>query len=741
MTPAEVFVRLGRTIGIVAVVVAAATGAADAASTAGTIISNTVTATYGGPSGTTYGTQSNTINVTVSKVGAIVVSPKETAVDPASEGYPVGTQIVRTFTITNAGNYADAYTITQAQSGAGTIASIAFLTAGGPVPVTIGSTTTPTLQPAESIKVQLLITTTGVAVGATFALTLTARSTDTQTANGLVSDGGREFALAQPAASIGGMAGPNTVVTKLVDNVRTHSGQPGETVTYQIAFKNYGGSPATNVVVVDNVPPGLTPLPQTVALNGQNVASSASLAGQALTVKIGTLAVGASDTLTFDAIVAAGNIAGATFVNIANLQADGITQVATSPASVLIGLANIVYDGYAGSGSPVAGAVITLRDWSTKQIVTLPKTGSASSSSSFRAPAELLIGVPASGLPPNNANANPFTTGTDGAYSFAFEQAQLGTIAAPATYELDIAANGYRARRIQVTISPDASGLLYSATLKELDDQQLAVPGGFALTANAVSLSEVFGLLGNFPLFAPHPVAVTKTVDRDVASGGDRLLYTLGVSATGGAFGTTKVVDILPAGVAYAPGTARVDNVPAEPVRLGRTLTWTLGDLKNAHAITYACVVMPSAAEGSTLVNVVDVDALSASGTHATGSATADTRVVAGALGNRIVLTGRVFADVKRTGRFREGDTGVANVRIYLENGESVTTDRYGRYTFPSVHPGQHVLRVDAMTLPSTVRPYDDRRYDSTRSLQRLVHGLFDAGLMQDVNFALEPAS
>jgi hypothetical protein len=55
------------------------------------------------------------------------------------------------------------------------------------------------------------------------------------------------------------------------------------------------------------------------------------------------------------------------------------------------------------------------------------------------------------------------------------------------------------------------------------------------------------------------------------------------------------------------------------------------------------------------------------------------------------------------------------------------------------VHPGQHVLRVDPTTLPLTVRPYDDRRYDSTRSLERLVHGLFDAGLMQDVNFALEP--
>ena len=67
-------------------------------------------------------------------------------------------------------------------------------------------------------------------------------------------------------------------------------------------------------------------------------------------------------------------------------------------------------------------------------------------------------------------------------------------------------------------------------------------------------------------MFAPHPLAVTKTVDRDVASGGDRLLYTVQVGASGGSFGATKVVDTLPAGVAYAPGTARVDNVPVEPL-------------------------------------------------------------------------------------------------------------------------------------------------------------------------------
>ena len=737
-----VFARLVRTMSLAVSLFACATGLGEASPAAGVIISNTVTGQYTDPLGLTYGVQSNTVSVSVAAVAAIAVSPKETAVDATSEGFPIGTPIVRTFTITNAGNVADAYTIQSLTTGVGTITSVAFLTASGTLPVTLGTTPSPKLQPGESIKVQAVVATTGAAVGVAFPIAITARSTNTSVANGLVTDSGKEWALAEPGASIAGPAGPTTSINKLVNQVRSHSASPGEQITYSIVFKNYGGSPATNVVVVDDVPAGIRPLPQTVALNGVSVAASATtLAGQRLTVRIGTLAVGAVDTLTFDAIVQSGTTAGATFVNVASLSADGITPITTTPASVLVGLGNVVYDGFAGAGTPVNGAIMTLRDFATKAIVQLPQIGAAQGSSALRSAQDALVGVPAGGLPPNTANRNPFTTGSDGAYSFVFTQSQLGTLAQPARYELDITAPGYRDRRIAVTISPDASGLLYNATLQGLDEQMLATPGGFTLTANSVSLSEVFGLLGNMPMFAPHPLAVSKTVDRDVASGGDRLVYTLQVGSSGSQFGATRVIDTLPSGLVYAPGTARVDGAAVEPVRSGRILTWTFPALDTQHTITYACVVMPYASDGATLVNVVDVDAATGTGARVHAAASADTRVVAGALGNRIVITGRVFVDNAKTGRFRDGDRGLAGVRVYLEDGSSVTTDQYGRFTFPSVHPGQHVLRVDTTTLPAGVRAYDDRRYDSPRSLQRLLHGLYDAGLMHDVNFAVEPAA
>ncbi len=727
--------RLVRSMGLAIPLLAAAMGTGEASPPARGVIANTITAQYCDPQGLTYAAQSNTIDVSIAAVSAVVVSPKVPAVDPNAESFPVGTPVTRTFTIANSGNVPDAYTIASLTSSAGTITSIAFITASGVIPATIGSTVSPTLQPGETIKVQAVIATTGVAVAAPFSIALGARSTNATTANGVVTDNGREWAVAQPGATITGPTGPNAIISKLVDHVRSHAAHPGETVTYSIAFRNYGGSAASNVVLVDDVPAGIHALPQTVAMNGTNIAPSATFAGQRLTVRIGTMAINESDVLTFDAVVDNALTAGSSFVNVASVTADGLGAVATAPASVFIGIGNVVYDGYAGGSVPINGATLTLRDASTHALVALPQTAGQALA---RGPLDALTPV---GVPPNTVNANPFVTGADGAYSYVFAPAQLGTTASPARYELDVTAPGYRDRRVAITITPDATGLLYSAMLSALDDQQLARAGGFELVTTNVSLSEVFGLLGNQPMFTSHPLTVSKTVDRDVASGGDRLVYTLQIGSAGAAFGATRVIDTLPSGVVYAPGTARVDGVAAEPRRDGRILTWTFPSLSAQHTITYACVVMPFAAEGATLINVVDVDTQSGGGLNVHGTASADTRVVAGALGNRIVITGRVFVDVARTGRFREGDRGVAGVRIFLEDGEAVTTDRYGRFTFPSVHPGQHVLRVDTTTLPAGVRAYDDRRYDSPRSLQRLLHGLYDAGLMHDVNFALEPAA
>lgn len=86
---------------------------------------------------------------------------------------------------------------------------------------------------------------------------------------------------------------------------------------------------------------------------------------------------------------------------------------------------------------------------------------------------------------------------------------------------------------------------------------------------------------------------------------------------------------------------------------------------------------------------------------------------------------------------FEEGDVGVPGAYVYLDDGEYVVTDGYGRYNFPCVRPGMHALRLDESTLPPGVTAYDDHNIDSERSTRRLVHRVYDQTIIEDVNFAV----
>ncbi len=692
-------------------------GAVTSASAGGTLIANAASASYDVAPGHSVTIVSNTVQTTVAAVGAIAVSPKEDSADPATESYAAGSPITRTFTITNASNIPDAYTIAAVTTGAGSVTSVAFVDASGAaLPATVGSTVSPTVAPGGSIRVAVALATTGVAVGTKFAVALSARTTVATTVNGLQTDGGRQWAVSATPPMLGGPGGAGVPISKTVDESHSEQSQPGSAITYQIRFQNYGAAPAINAVLTDAVPAGIHADPASVRLNGAPAA--ATLTGQTLRVPVGTLAPGVPMTVTIAATVDAANVLGATYVNVATISADNLPPQSTTPASVLIGKSDIVFDGLSNGGKPVGGATVSLVDPVTLKPIPLPGTGDAI----------------------NPKNADPFTTGANGVYAFTIPAPAPGTTL---TFDILIHAAGYLDRKIEVVITPDASGVLYNVQLTSLDRQPLARAGTFALTDQSVKLNEVFSLLGNLPLFSNKPIAVTKTADRGTALPGDRVTYTVGFTSTvPTALGATTVVDTLPPGLAYARGTATVDGSPVEPVADGRALRWQFDSLSPgaAHVITYACVVLPGVAGGTNLVNGVTVSGgIPGTLVGSSGAATASVIVRSGQFGDRAAITGRVFADVMNTGHYREGDRGVAGARIYLEDGESVSTDAQGRFSFPGVRPGMHVLRLDETSLSPDVHVASDRRIDSPRSPVRLLHGILDEGLLQDVQFALEP--
>ena len=63
-------------------------------------------------------------------------------------------------------------------------------------------------------------------------------------------------------------------------------------------------------------------------------------------------------------------------------------------------------------------------------------------------------------------------------------------------------------------------------------------------------------------------------------------------------------------------------------------------------------------------------------------------------------LTGVVYLDANENGRFDAGETGVPNITVILDGRFSTRTDANGRFDFPAVVAGHHVITVQSDNLP-----------------------------------------
>jgi hypothetical protein len=63
-------------------------------------------------------------------------------------------------------------------------------------------------------------------------------------------------------------------------------------------------------------------------------------------------------------------------------------------------------------------------------------------------------------------------------------------------------------------------------------------------------------------------------------------------------------------------------------------------------------------------------------------------------------LTGVVYLDMNENGRFDAGESGAPNVTVILDGRFSTRTDSHGRFDFPAVVAGHHVLTVQSDNLP-----------------------------------------
>jgi uncharacterized repeat protein (TIGR01451 family) len=198
--------------------------------------------------------------------------------------------------------------------------------------------------------------------------------------------------------------------------------------------------------------------------------------------------------------------------------------------------------------------------------------------------------------------------------------------------------------------------------------------------------------------FTGDELAIAKTAGVLEAAMGEAIPYTINVQNRATvALRNVEVVDVLPAGLRFVEGRiAGADSARVE----GNTVRFWLGDLPalSTRTVSYtATVVSPGAARA--LQN--RAMAVAEGGTLRTDTASAWVRMRGGFALQVRTLVGKVWMDANANGRQEAGERGVPGVDVWSADGEVVTTDREGRFSFRDVRVGTHALRVDTVGVPA----------------------------------------
>ncbi|MCA8903562.1 MAG: DUF11 domain-containing protein [Hyphomonas sp.] len=349
-----------------------------------------------------------------------------------------------------------------------------------------------------------------------------------------------------------------------------------------------------------------------------------------------------------------------------------------------------VFDGL--TGAPVNGARVTLVNATTGQTVSL--TGSDGVSAY---PSTLITGTSA-----RDASGRVYEMG-EGEFQFPSVP--------PGTYRL-------------VVEPPEG----YMVPSSRTDAELAELPGAPFVIVDAsrggnYQQPNTGPLSVDVPLDPTGQLTVSKTVLATTASVGDAIGYQIDVSNRDEYPAVVDLVDLMPRGLRYVPGSARRDGAAVDSSGVdtaGHTLRIRSGFLRPGESarITYVAIVTPDVRLGEAVNRIQAVDSL---GRPSSNAATASVEITEDLLRSRLTIIGRVHEDSCTA----EDGPGIAGVRLYMETGDYVVTDEDGLYHFEAVRPGSHVVQLDTVTVPDGYEPV--LCHDMTRSAGAATSQFVDA--------------
>jgi hypothetical protein len=190
-------------------------------------------------------------------------------------------------------------------------------------------------------------------------------------------------------------------------------------------------------------------------------------------------------------------------------------------------------------------------------------------------------------------------------------------------------------------------------------------------------------------------VFLTKEASTTVVEAGDRVQYRIRIQAAVSTLSGAAVIDRLPDGFRYEYGSARLDGQVIEPVigADGQSLEFRLDPAsgRSPGLLTYVTMATVAVREGRARNSARLVGPHIPVGV----AAFADVAVRSSMLTDRSFLTGRIVDSCEDVA------SGVANVRVLLEDGTFALSDGTGRFHFEDLAAGTHVVRLDESTLPA----------------------------------------
>ena len=202
-------------------------------------------------------------------------------------------------------------------------------------------------------------------------------------------------------------------------------------------------------------------------------------------------------------------------------------------------------------------------------------------------------------------------------------------------------------------------------------------------------------------------LTIQKTADRSTAVVGDTVTYTINIQNTSSVpLANAQLHDRLPSSFRYVNGSAHIDGVAASSISSnsgfsvqgnGPDLLMQINAIK-PHAqisLLYRARVGADAQSGN-LTNTVTLTGSAPSGQPVTPlTAQAVVKVGPNLLTIQRPLIGRVYVDENGNNTFDRDDVPVAGVRVFLNDGQSATTDSAGFYSLPFVGQGSVVVALE----------------------------------------------